>query len=276
MKKVYEIIFSPTGHSKKAAELIAGELITGELRGQKKTVDLCLPGDEERETAIEAGSICIFSVPCYGGRVPQTAAERISKRIKAPQGKEKVPAIICVTYGNRAFEDALLELADLVEKAGFRVAAAAALVAEHNIVHEFAAGRPDEKDEQEIRAFAAKARQFLNEGAESGLKKGAESDLAIPGNRPYKTWKASAPDIIVDKSTCVYCGMCALKCPTAAISKDGQRVDRGKCIGCMRCLAICRSRSLPPAYVSGLREKIAPACQGRKENLFFLPSDACK
>ena len=125
MKKVYEIIFSPTGHSKKAAELIAGELISGELRGQKKTVDLCLPGDEERETAIEAGSICIFSVPCYGGRVPQTAAERISKRIKAPQGKEKVPAIICVTYGNRAFEDALLELADLVEKAGFRVLAGA-------------------------------------------------------------------------------------------------------------------------------------------------------
>ncbi len=263
MKKVYEIIFSPTGHSKKAAELIAGELISGELRGQKKTVDLCLPGDEERETAIEAGSICIFSVPCYGGRVPQTAAERISKRIKAPQGKEKVPAIICVTYGNRAFEDALLELADLVEKAGFRV-----LAAEHNIVHEFAAGRPDEKDEQEIRAFAAKAGQFFKEGAESGL--------AIPGSRPYKEWKGSAPDIIVDKSTCVYCGMCALKCPTAAISKDGQRVDRGKCIGCMRCLAICRSRSLPPAYVSGLREKIAPACQGRKENLFFLPSDACK
>ena len=261
MKKVYEIIFSPTGHSKKVAELIAGE-----LRGQKKTIDLCLPGDQE--IAIEAGSTCVFSVPCYGGRVPQTAAERISKRIKAPQSAEKIPAIVCVTYGNRAFEDALLELADLVEEAGFRVAAAAALVAEHNIVHVFAAGRPDEKDQQEIRAFAAKAALHLKEGE--------EGSLTIPGSRPYKAWKGSVPDIIVDKSTCVYCGMCALKCPTAAISKDGQTVDRDKCIGCMRCLAICRSRSLPPAYVSGLREKIAPAYQGRKENLFFLPRDACK
>ena len=83
----------------------------------------------DKTIEIEGDSICIFSVPCYGGRIPRTAAERLLK-IRGNQ----TPAIVCVTFGNRAFEDALLELADIVQMQGFSVFAGCGAATEHNIM----------------------------------------------------------------------------------------------------------------------------------------------
>ena len=51
-------------------------------------------------------------------------------------------AVLMCVYGNRAYEDTLVELADTAEKAGFHVIAAVAAIAEHSVVRRFAAGRP--------------------------------------------------------------------------------------------------------------------------------------
>lgn len=58
--------------------------------------------------------VAIVAVSSYSGRVPSTAAERISKI----QGNGAKAIIVCV-YGNRAYEDTLVELQDLVQQAGF-------------------------------------------------------------------------------------------------------------------------------------------------------------
>ena len=80
----------------------------------------------------------------YGGRLPADAVKRLSN-LKG----HNTPAVIVVVYGNREYEDALLELNDLAIEAGFKPVAAGAFIGEHSYSNKdspIAHGRPDEKD----------------------------------------------------------------------------------------------------------------------------------
>lgn len=252
MNQLNTISFSPTGTSRRVAEGIAEA-----FSNEKTVVDLC--EETAEEIRIEKENICIFSAPCYGGRIPQTAAERLSHIYG-----EQTPAIVCITFGNRAFEDALLELADSVERNGFRVIAGCAVSAEHNIMHVFGQGRPDSLDWKEIRRFS-------NAAAEK-IKAGETGRPLLPGSHPYKERHAGKPPILVNEKTCVGCGLCAQKCPVKAISPDGRHLKEELCIACMRCIQLCpqNSRSIPQTYIDALIQRLGDACQGRKENEFYL------
>lgn len=252
MEKRYSITFSPTGTSRFAAEKIAQAFGGGFI-----AVDLCR--EEGEEIQAEPESVCIVSVPCYGGRIPPTAAERLA-RIHG----RGTPAVVCVTYGNRAFEDALLELADCVEANGFRVIAGAAVAGEHNIMPQYGAGRPDALDQKELEQFSCKAAQKWKQGGRSRPK--------LPGSRPYKEYHAATMEILVDKNACTGCGACAEGCPVQAIAGDGLSANRERCIGCMRCIKICprHCRSLREEAVAALVQRVGKACEGRKENQFYL------
>lgn len=76
------------------------------------------------------------------------------------KGNQARAVLVCV-YGNRAYEDTLIELKDVADKAGFVPAAAVATIAEHSIMHKFAAGRPDETDQKELREFGKRVREYL-------------------------------------------------------------------------------------------------------------------
>lgn len=252
MQTVYEIYFSPTGTSRIAAKQIAEA-----MDGTKVEIDLCTQTIQEK--SLDRDALCIFSVPCYGGRIPQTAAERLARMRGAG-----TPAVVCVVFGNRAYEDALLELADCVEQSGFTVVAACAVAAQHNIMPEFGVGRPDAAD-------CAACMQFGKAVAEK-LAFGQLTRPQIDGNFPYKEKHSKPMPILVDANTCVHCGYCAKRCPVGAISADGSHVDETRCIQCMRCIHICpkHSRSLPQELVTGMTERLRPVCETRKENTFFI------
>lgn len=251
MNQLYNITFSPTGTSLYVAQQIAEA-----FDSEPTLIDLCEEITEDIQ--IEQESVCIFSVPCYGGRIPLTAAERLSHI----HGMG-TPAIVCVTFGNRAFEDALLELADCAEASGFRVTAGCAVATEHNIMHIFGAGRPDSTDQRELQQFSIAVAQ--------NIKNGKTARPVLPGNRPYKERHTSITTISVDENKCISCGLCALKCPVKAISENGLHVDENVCINCMRCIKICpeKSRSISEEYVAALIQKLGSACKERKENEFY-------
>lgn len=254
MSSVYEIIFSPTHRSQAAADRIASHLL---LEGEEiQKSDLCI----QKEFSIHPGpeDIAVITVPSYGGRVPAAAAERLS-RLKA----DRTPAVLAVTFGNRAFEDTLIELRDLSVQCGFSVMAACALVASHNIMQEYGRGRPDAEDLRETDQFAQRV-----------LAKrcsGIQSEPELPGNRPYKEWHGSRMTISVNAS-CISCGICASACPVSAISKNGLSTDPDICIGCMRCVQDCpvHARNLDPDAVKKMTEKMREACSSRKNNSYYL------
>jgi hypothetical protein len=68
----------------------------------------------------------LVGAPVYAGRIPPAAAQRFLTL----RGND-TPAIPVVVYGNRHYNDALLELADLLTSAGFVPVAGAAFIGEH-------------------------------------------------------------------------------------------------------------------------------------------------
>ena len=75
------------------------------------------------------------------------------------------PAVLVVVYGNREFEDALIELRDLMVEQGFRPVAGAAFIGEHSFSNDatpIALGRPDAEDLVKARAFGEEVRTTLD------------------------------------------------------------------------------------------------------------------
>ena len=141
MRELTELYyFSPTGGTKKA-----GMLLCEGISWDVEAVDL---GKKEEAPREPEGDLVVAAMPVFGGRIPGVAAEKL----RTLNGKGK-KAVAVAVYGNRAYEDALLELKDILEECGFEVTAAVALVAQHSMVPEVGAGRPDEEDQKEILEF---------------------------------------------------------------------------------------------------------------------------
>lgn len=250
---VYEIVFSPTGGTMKAADMVAQTLADAVT-----LVDLSASKKDFRSVALNKGDVAVIAVPSYGGRVPATAVARLAKL-----SGNGARAVVMAVYGNRAYEDTLLELQNTAAEAGFTVIAAIAAVAEHSIAHQFATGRPDAQDQQQLETFAQSIKEKLASGELSMPH--------VPGNRPYKTSSVS----MVPKATkaCVSCGLCAQKCPVQAIDRlHPQNVDKKACISCMRCVAICphHARRIHPIMQAAAGLALKKACAQRKEAELFI------
>ena len=251
-KMLYNIYFSPTGGTKKVADILVGN-----LGGECREIDLCR---EIESLTLQSEDVCLVSVPSFAGRVPQIAVERL-KKIAGNGAK----AILNCVYGNREWDDTLTELQDTLELCGFVCVAAIAAVAEHSIFRQFAAGRPDKEDAKELIEFARK----ITEKLESGVF----GDLLLAGSHgPYKEL-ANIPFKPQANESCGKCGICASGCPVGAIDKtDPRKTDTDRCISCMRCRDICpkHARDLDPAFMQAAAEKMAPKLGGHKKNYLFL------
>lgn len=177
---------------------------------------------------IPSDEMFVVGIPVYAGRVPQMAAERL-RRFRG----EGTPAVAVAVYGNRHYDDAVLELKDLLSQCGFRVVSAGAFIAQHSIFPKVGAARPDEKDMAVIEDFARRTKAVVEQGF---------GEISLPGNRPYKQ-PGGIPIWPTASRRCTACGACVSLCPTGAIDADSPRgVDKEKCIKCGRCIAVCPSR----------------------------------
>ena len=255
---LYNICFSPAGGTEKVAGIL-GESMEQALEGQSTMVNLVEKSAQDRIVRLKEDDLCILSVPSYGGRVPSIAASRL--RMIRGNGAR---AVLLVVYGNRAYEDTLLELNDIASACGFRVIAAVAAVAQHSIVRDIAHGRPDEEDKEELGGIASKI-----------LKKLAAADGSapvVPGKHPYRLFHG-IPLHTYAKEHCIMCGNCAFECPVGAIPQETPNAPSGgSCISCMRCVQVCpvQARTADEETVEHIRQKIGPACSERKKCELYL------
>lgn len=252
--KIYEITFSPTGGTKRVADFLSNE-----LSRDITDIDLSNGNENLNKYSLTNEDTVIIAVPSYSGRVPSTAAERIAKI----QGHDAKAIIVCV-YGNRAYEDTLAELQDIVQQAGFIVISAIAAIAEHSIAHRYATNRPDKDDYGHLRVFA---KQIGDK-----LRKNDFSTPTIPGNRPYRK---AANAGIVPKATkaCTQCSLCASKCPVGAIDKNNpEKVNKKACISCMRCVTVCphHARKVNGLLLAIVNMMLKKACSIRKECELYI------
>ena len=253
------IYFSPTGTTRNILEGIA----EGAMVGKVEHVDLTPPDARTGSPAAMHDGLAIIGAPVYIGRVSPDAASRL-RRIRGGGA----PAVIVVVYGNRAYEDALLELRDLALEAGFKPVAAAAFIGEHSFSSSatpIAAGRPDADDLRKARQFGKAVRHKMrNIQALDDM-----SPLRVPGGFPYKERRTlSEVSPVTLEAACVKCGLCVSACPTAAIAlKDTVVTCLSACIKCCACVKTCSTgaRMMEDAYIRQVAEQLSTNCRERKE-----------
>lgn len=175
LNKLTVLCFSPTGGTAKAAGFTASALAES-----VETVDLLRPVTPRTFTAEDT---VLIAMPVFGGRIPAYALEQL----RAFQGGN-ARAVTLAVFGNRDFDDALLELNDAAAAAGFKVIASAAPIAEHSMVRSIGAGRPDAQDQKELAAFAGQVLAKLEKGDDSTPEVPATVPTRSPKTSPGRRW----------------------------------------------------------------------------------------
>jgi ferredoxin len=216
---------------------------------------------EYQTMEFESDELLVIGVPVYSGRVPSTFVQRISY-LKG----NNTPVVLVATYGNRDYDDTLIELKTLLKERGFVPMAAAALVTEHNCYRKLAAGRPDEQDMQEIENFSMRILELS-----AAIDNLSDYELYVSGNEKYREYIVMP---IQPHSTekCNLCGICAEKCPSGAIPIDNpDETNELECIRCMACIRICpvHARELYEHQLLGIKSHLS-GYTDTKVNEYFI------
>lgn len=246
LKGVAAVFFSPTGNAAKITKTIAGTIAQRE-NVPLRTFDFTLPQAREKGVQFSAGELVVFGIPVYAGRIPNKILPAVQTLFRG-NGALAVPV---VTFGNRSFDNALIEMRIELEKNGFHTIAGAAFVSEHVMSGKLAPGRPNEEDFQAISRFAlavADKTDLIREGSCDGMAE-IPAPIAVKGEDPvpgyYRPLQADGSPANFLKAKpktseeCTDCGRCAQVCPMGSISSEDFRTVTGVCIKCQACVKIC-------------------------------------
>lgn len=264
INQVKLVYFSPTGTTRKVLEGIAEGIAVDDVAH----VDLTLPEAGGQTMPPFLDELVLIGAPVYGGRLPVDVVKRF-KQLKA----NNTLAVLIVVYGNREFEDALMELKNLSLELGFRPVAGGAFIGEHSFASAavpIANGRPDQMDLQKAMDFGAKVKDKVLALPSDD----AVIELEIPGSFPYEAGGARAMSAspVTKEDKCTLCGMCADVCPTAAISIDERvhtKVDL--CLRCCACMKICpeTAKAMEDEMWKTIAAWLNENCSARKEPQVF-------
>ncbi len=257
---VYVGAMSPTGGTAKVAAMLCHGLSLHGVNPVK--FDFLTPAQRALVPNFEEDDMVIFCFPVFTGRVPK------SLTVWPQLHGHGSLAVVGAVYGNRACDDAPREMAALLQDHGFKVIAAAELLAQHSLEPRLAEGRPDAADAAWLSEFA---RQLLQTATD--FKAGHLHEITID-RAPYKPYSPHPHPIVLNPARCRSCKVCSRFCPQQLIAAGGIADENeltAHCINCQACVARCpyHNRALPPQAQAILQQKMEQVWlnnQARKEN----------
>ncbi len=240
LEKIWAVYFSGTGTTRRTVERIAGG-IASRLNLSAESVDFSRPAVRQETLGFGEKDLVVFGTPVYAGRVPNVLLPFLRERIVGG-GALAVPVVL---FGNRNYDDALIELRNILAADGMHPIAAGAFVGEHSFSRVLGADRPNAEDEALMDEFAARVAALA-----AGLDAAPVKSVAVRGQeplRPYYTPRDRAGNPInilkvkpkTDLSRCGGCGLCADLCPMGSIDPADVSAVRGICIKCCACVKGC-------------------------------------
>lgn len=258
------VCFSPTGTSRAVLKGVA----RGIGGSAVQWLDITHPDARKAPLRTSEDQLLVVAFPTYMGRVPALLTPWL-ERVEA----RNTPTVCVVVYGNRAFDDALLELRDVLTTRGCRPIAGGAFIGEHSFSNPetpTAEGRPDASDLDQAERFGRRIRDKLRSVSSAG-----QLDMIhVPGDRPYggvtELWSV---DFIEVGDECTQCGVCAEVCPVGAVDPgDSHIIDQELCVTCCACIKSCPegARTMKEGPVRDAAVRLSERCRERQEPVFFL------
>ena len=240
ISKIHALYFSGTGTTEKIVKTLAQGLAE-KLEVGVDYINFTVPKGREVEQQFGADELVIVGVPVYAGRVPNVLLPYLTEKLHGNGGM----AIPIVLFGNRNFDDGLIELRNILEKNGMHTVAGAGFVGEHAFSRTLGAGRPDAADLAELDAFVQATVEKI-----CHLEHVPNEPIVVRGEdpiRPYYTPRdrhGNPVNILkvkplTDLDKCTQCGLCAKLCPMGSIDKTDASLITGICIKCCACVKKC-------------------------------------
>ncbi len=285
INQIFKIYFSPTGTTEKAVSALADTLAKQlGLEEQIHVYDFTCPDARTSFPDLSENDLVIFGMPTYAGRLPNLMLPYLKDFVKG-SGALAIPV---TTFGNRNFDNSLIELRDILEAGGFHTIAAAACSCEHSFSYILGAGRPDEADLSEIREFACRIASKLVE-AENQNTTAEVPELSpvevpgVPADQDHGGYYQPRDrhgvfiDIrkvkpLTDMDKCSRCGLCAEVCPMGAIDPADVSKVPGICIKCGACEKKCpvHAKYYEDAGYLYHKTELEEMYARRADNAFFL------
>ena len=241
IKTVWAVYFSATGTTQKVVTTLA-QSVSQSLNADYREFSFNAPDVRRAELSFTPHDLVVLGVPVYAGRVPNLILPYIRDMIRGG-GALAVPVVL---YGNRNFDDGLIELRNVMRDNGFSPIAAGAFVGEHSFSRILGAGRPDADDmalvQQLADGTADKVKDLTEAPAQAVEVEGCDPirPYYTPRDRhgePIKDFLKAKP--VTDPDKCVKCVLCARLCPMGSIDPDDVSNVVGKCIKCCACVKKC-------------------------------------
>ena len=154
----FQLIFSPTGGTERVAKAIT------QTWPEVQTIDLSAQNFTAPAIPFSAADLVLIAMPAFEAMAPQPALDRLALL----QGNGARCALAAV-YGNRAVDNTLAQMEDYARNAGFQPIATVSAVAAHSLLPEFAAGRPDDADCQQLAVFGKQILEKFTSGSDTCL-----------------------------------------------------------------------------------------------------------
>jgi len=148
VRNIWAVYFSATGTTEKTVRTVAAAAAEV-LDAPWQAVSFTLPQERQEKLQFCTGDLVFVATPVYAGRVPNVLLPFLTENVIG-NGALAVPVVL---YGNRNYDDALMELRNILQANHFACVAGAAFVGEHAFSRVLAAGRPDAEDCALIEGF---------------------------------------------------------------------------------------------------------------------------
>lgn len=257
MNNLYAIYFSATDTTSRCVDYICQGM------GMKPAAAINLAdGIDVEFPRFTSDDIVIVASPVYGGRIPARVAESFARL----EGNKAI-AVALAVYGNRDYDDALLEITDILNNKDFRIVGAGAFIGQHSIFPKVGVGRPDINDEQELLRFGRACHKAIEENRFGNLQ--------TKGKRPYKKISGVPFHPKGDQTKCIKCCKCVSSCPVNAISVEKPwETDSSKCLTCGRCIHVCSQKARRNSGVAyNIIGAIFKAAFSKRKGPFWTVSD---